>query len=120
MQRYEFKVVPAPRRAEKARAIKTHEERFAFTLATLMNELGAQGWDYVRADALPCDERSGLTGTKTSYHNILVFRRPLPEVAASLSVTQPAVTQPAAPSVKALGAVQETDEGTTPSLGPAL
>jgi len=82
MQRYEFKVVPAPRRGERARGYKTTEDRFALALTLLMNEFGAEGWDYVRADALPCEERVGLTGTKTTFQNMLVFRRPLAEAAA--------------------------------------
>jgi hypothetical protein len=76
MQRYEFKVIPAPRRGEKARGVKTTEDRFALALSGLMNSLGAEGWDYVRADTLPVDERSGLTGTKTTFHSMLVFRSP--------------------------------------------
>ena len=75
MQRFEFKVIPAPKRGEKARGVKTTEDRFAMALTTLMNQLGAEGWDYVRADALPCEERAGLTGTKTTFQNMLVFRR---------------------------------------------
>ncbi|MFZ1347506.1 MAG: DUF4177 domain-containing protein, partial [Tabrizicola sp.] len=75
MQRFEFKVIPAPKRGEKARGVKTTEDRFAMALTTLMNQLGAEGWDYVRADALPCEERAGLTGTKTTFQNVLVFRR---------------------------------------------
>lgn len=78
MQRYEYKVVPAPRRGEKARGVKTVEDRFALALTGLMNTLAADGWEYQRADALPVDERAGLTGgTRTSYHNLLTFRRPL-------------------------------------------
>jgi hypothetical protein len=77
MQRFEYKVVPAPRRGEKARGVKTSEDRFALALSTLMNALGSEGWEYVRADTLPLDERSGLTGTKTSFQNLLVFRRVL-------------------------------------------
>ena len=75
MQRYEYKVVPAPKRGEKARGVKSTEDRFALTLTQMMNDLGADGWDYVRADTLPCDERSGLTGTRTTFQNMLVFRR---------------------------------------------
>ena len=75
MQRFEYKVIPAPKRGEKARGVKTTEERFAYALTLLMNELGAEGWDYVRADALPCEERVGLTGTKTTFQNVLVVRR---------------------------------------------
>lgn len=80
MNRFEYKVVPAPRRGEKARGVKSTEDRFALALTSLMNRLGAEGWDYVRADALPCDERVGLTGTKTAFQNMLVFRRPLEAV----------------------------------------
>lgn len=120
MQRYEFKVVPAPRRADKARGVKTTEERFALTLTGLMNELGAEGWDYVRADALPCDERSGLTGTKTSYQNMLVFRRPLAESQTPvLRATEafPEAKEPL-PAPKVVGAA-EAPAGPAPALGPA-
>lgn len=88
MQRYEYKVMPAPRKAEKVKGAKTTEERFAAALTGVMNELGAQGWDYLRADTLPCEERTGLTGSKTTFQTLLVFRRPLPE--ASPAVPQPA------------------------------
>lgn len=101
MQRYEYKVVPAPKRGEKARGVKTTEERFAHALSHLMNDLGRDGWDYVRAETLPCDERAGLTGTKTTFQNMLVFRRQLAEaapateavaaLAAPVSTTDPAV-----------------------------
>lgn len=107
MLRFEYKVIPAPRRGEKARGVKTTEERFALALTHLMNELGAEGWEYVRADALPCDERVGLTGTKTSFQNVLVFRR----VAAALTVS-------AAPPTARLVS-QEPPAGPVPKLGPA-
>lgn len=94
MQRYEFQVVPAPRRGEKARGARTTEDRFALALTRLMNRMGAEGWDYVRADALPCDERSGLTGVKTTFQNMLVFRRPLGEAHAAAHAA--AVAGPAA------------------------
>lgn len=117
VMQYEFKVVPAPRRGEKARGVKTTEERFALALTLLMNDLGREGWDYVRADTLPVDERSGLTGTKTSYHNMLVFRR---QVQTSAGEPAPqrliAVESFAAPR---LGAANPGVEGTAPTLGPA-
>lgn len=131
MQRYEYRVVPAPRRGEKARGVRTTEERFALALTSLMNELGAGGWEYLRADALPCDERAGLTGTKTSYQNMLVFRRVLAEAAAvAPPAPVPAAPVPAAPApVAAETAAPEsrplrlgaaiTPEGPAPSLGPA-
>jgi hypothetical protein len=95
MQRYEFTVIPAPRRGEKARGVKTPEDRFALALTNLMNRMGAEGWDYVRADVLPCDERVGLTGLKTTYQNMLVFRRPVPLSHAA----QPPATGAAEPTL---------------------
>lgn len=72
---YEYRVMPAPRRA--AGGAKTAEARFALALTEMMNAMGREGWEYQRADTLPLDERSGLTGTKTSYQNMLIFRRVL-------------------------------------------
>ena len=101
-----------------------------------MNELGAEGWDYVRADALPCDERSGLTGVKTSYHNVLVFRRVIVSAAegsaavgVAASAQQPVIAVPKAAeapegakpaeSAKVPAPSLEQEEGPTPALGPA-
>ena len=82
MIRYEYKVVPAPDKSLKIKGIKANADRFAHTLETLMNEVGADGWEYVRADTLPVTERAGLTSSQTVYRNVLVFRRPLEEEVA--------------------------------------
>jgi hypothetical protein len=133
MQRFEYKVVPAPRRGEKGRGLKTTEDRFAFALSHLMNDLGQDGWDYVRADTLPCDERVGLTGSKTTYQTVLVFRRPLPGGAGAGAGVEGAVgaeagpgaaraglsVAPAAGPAPRLGAALEPPAGAAPSLGPA-
>lgn len=133
MQRYEFTVIPAPRRGEKARGVKTTEDRFALALTNLMNRMGAEGWDYVRADVLPCDERVGLTGSKTTYQNMLVFRRAivLPEQAVPQPASVPVPAEPAlvlrAPLPVAseeivparLGATLTPSPGMAPPLGAA-
>ncbi len=77
MQLHEYKVVPAPNRGEKARGLKTPADRFANALASLMNEMARDGWEYLRADTLPSEERSGFTKRTTVYHAVLVFRRAL-------------------------------------------
>lgn len=120
MQRFEYHVVPAPRRGEKARSARTTEDRFALALTTLMNSLGQDGWDYVRADTLPCDERAGLTGTKTTFQNVLVFRRPIRALGDELP-ERPAMriftADVAAPAPK-LGPA-EMPAGAAPAVGPA-
>lgn len=77
MSGFEYKVVPAPKRGLKAKGIKGSEARFANALQTVMNELGAEGWEYQRTDTLPLEERQGLTGKATSFQNMLIFRRAL-------------------------------------------
>ena len=121
MQRYEYKVVPAPKRGEKSRGVKSTEDRFALALTQMMNSLGAEGWDYIRADTLPCDERSGLTGTKTTYQNMLVFRRPLHQAEKDAPTptfaTLRATDDPDAPMLKLGGATVPL--GAAPAIGPA-
>lgn len=77
MRRYEYKVVPAPQKGLKERGVRSAEGRFAFAVETTLNEMGAEGWEYLRAELLPSEERSGLTGSVTNWRNVLVFRRAL-------------------------------------------
>jgi hypothetical protein len=119
MQRFEFKVIPAPKRGEKARGVKTTEDRFALALTNLMNELGAEGWDYVRADSLPCEERTGFTGTKTTFQNVLVFRREIPAVSTETPASNRLILQDAAPATPRLGPAEAPVQGKAPAVGPA-
>lgn len=75
MTSYEYKVVPAPQKGEKTRGIKTPEGRFASAIERAMNEMAADGWEYLRAETLPSEERSGLTSSTNVWRNLLVFRR---------------------------------------------
>lgn len=72
---YEYRVIPAPVKGMKAKGVKTAQDRFALGLQEVMNQMAADGWEFQRAEALPSEERSGLTGTKIVHHNMLVFRR---------------------------------------------
>lgn len=117
MTRYEYKVVPAPRRGEKSREAKTTEDRFALALTSLMNAMGRDGWDYLRADTLPCDERAGFTGTRTTVQNVLVFRRALDRTdTAAMPVPVTAADTAAVPR---LGPATDAPAGPAPTIGPA-
>ncbi|WP_457650300.1 DUF4177 domain-containing protein [Profundibacter sp.] len=122
MPNFEYKVVPAPKKGLKGKGIKGAEEKFANALATVMNELGAGGWEYQRSDTLPCEERSGLRGKTTTFHNVLVFRR---RVAAKAETTAPKPVTPR-PVKKAseqrapqLDSAIARESGTAPAVGPA-
>ncbi|MEO9822644.1 MAG: DUF4177 domain-containing protein [Paracoccaceae bacterium] len=82
MTSYEYKVVPAPTKGQKAKGVKTGEDRFALGLQILMNAFASDGWEFQRAETLPSTERAGLTGSTTEWRNILVFRR---EVSSSVN-----------------------------------
>lgn len=82
MQRYEYKVVPAPQKGTKARGVKTPEGRFANSIEQLLNLMGQDGWEYQRAELLPSEERTGLTGSAVNWRNVLVFRRAVQSEAA--------------------------------------
>ena len=80
----------------------------------------------VAADALPCDERVGLTGSKTTFQNMLVFRRALEaETSLTLADVQPgyapllAAPEPEAPPPPLRLGAAEAPVGAAPSLGPA-
>lgn len=122
VQRYEYKVVPAPRRGEKVKGAKTVEDRFAVALAHVMNDLGAEGWEYLRADTLPCEERVGFTGKATNFHHMLVFRRLIAaEAPVSAAVAAPVLTAeaPAGPA-PALPPATAAVPGPSPAVGPAV
>lgn len=100
MSQFEYTVIPAPARSEKVKGAKTPADRYAVALTEAINAMAAQGWEYVRAETLPSEERSGLTGRTTMFHNLLVFRRGLaqPVAAADRAVVSSAVQEGQAPS----------------------
>ena len=75
MQHYEYTVIAAPDRGSRAKGGKTPTDRYAAALALILNQMAEDGWDYVRAETLPSDERSGIASRQTLWHNVLVFRR---------------------------------------------
>ena len=113
MPRHEYKVIPAPTKGPKVKGAKTPEARFAHALSAAINDEAIQGWEYVRADTLPMTERKGLTGTTTTYQNMMVFRRTLSDAEASLT---PVIAEPTvAPQITIPARPPET----IPRIGPA-
>ena len=90
MTRHEYTVIPAPPRADKVRGARSPADRFSATLAQVLNDMARQGWEYVRAETLPSEERSGIASRNTVWNNVLIFRR-------SLHAQEAASEAPAAP-----------------------
>ena len=126
MRQFEYKAIPAPNTGTKAKGVKSREDRFALSMTDALNEMASEGWEYVRAEMLPVEERKGLTGTQTTYQNVLIFRR-LKEAALTLddsprirSVPAPSFEDPAPANdepKRVLSAA--TEDGKAPPLGAA-
>ena len=98
MTAYEYKVVPSPRKGKSARGMRKTPEKLANSLSIMMNDMASEGWEFQRADTLPCEERTGLRSKTVNYHSMLVFRRAIEqEVEAApqpTEVTAPALIEP--------------------------
>lgn len=93
MPRFEYKLVPAPEKATKHKGLKG-AVNFAATLEDILNELGTEGWHYLRAETLPQEERAGLASKVKTYRNLLVFQREIPDPAPD----EPVLEAQAAPA----------------------
>ncbi|WP_392338778.1 DUF4177 domain-containing protein [Loktanella salsilacus] len=137
MVHYDYKVVPAPKRGEKAKGLRAAEDRYALALTNALNAQAALGWEYQRTETLPAEEREGLLGKATVYQNMMVFRRAKPEAKAAPApapmiedkraeaatapvVAAPAVTAPAAmPVAGSATTAAEPKSDKTPGVGAA-
>jgi len=94
MTQHEYKVIAAPTKGQKAPGAKSPEARFALAVETLMNDLAAEGWRYLRSDLLPSEERQGLTSSHIVYRSVLVFYRETGQQAAAAAPAEPAAKAP--------------------------
>jgi hypothetical protein len=77
MSYYDYKVVPAPKRAKRMKGVHTPEELFAHTMTEAITEQSRQGWEYLRAETLPAEAPRGwLRRPLHEQLSVLVFRRP--------------------------------------------
>ncbi|MDF2231982.1 hypothetical protein P2H44_05400 [Albimonas sp. CAU 1670] len=76
MSAYEYKTVAAPRRAGRYRGVAKGPDSFARTLEEALADEAVDGWEFLRAENLPCEEKRGwLSRRETVFHAVLVFRR---------------------------------------------
>ncbi len=99
MQTYEYKVIPAPNRPKRFKGVKGNAARFAEVLGEAMNDLASDGWEYIRSDSMPVEEKSGLLKGRTeNYHTVLVFRRAKSETAPAMAGYLEDMSEPAPPA----------------------
>lgn len=74
---YEYKCIGAPEKLKRVRGAKTRSDRLAVAMEEIINDEAINGWEYVRADLVPVEERSSFLSRAQEVHRaVLVFRRP--------------------------------------------
>jgi hypothetical protein len=108
MPDFEFKTVAAPRRVKKVKGVKGRNESLAAMVEAIIHDESAGGWDYVRTDIFPIEEKPSWFSSHAEVHKgVMVFRRGVPgrraepvaqpvEQAASQPVVQPVTALPVA------------------------
>lgn len=133
MSYYDYKIVPAPKKAKKVKGVSGVADLFALTLNDAINEIARQGWEYYGSEQLSIQTPGGwFSRSKTEEHTVLVFRKPRehlsPRIAteaarAEASAVPRAVETPRRePSLGASAAElagERAAETYRPSLGPA-
>lgn len=103
MGKYEYKVLPTPRRAKRAKGVKGEPARFAHALTDVMNLEAAEGWEFFKSETLPMESKSGMfKGLTETFQSVLIFRRSLEDddqgeilsVIPPIAVREPEVTPP--------------------------
>ena len=93
MNKYEYKLVPMPEiKASARRQVK--DGIFGVPVVDMMNELGANGWDYARTEVLTTTHRSILGRKRVSQDPVMVFRRPTGTIESKEAKARIALTEP--------------------------
>lgn len=73
---FEYKLLPVPAPAKKAKGRKTAPERFSHALTEALNAQAVEGWEFAGQEIFPIEEKGGMLGKdKLTEMRTLIFRR---------------------------------------------
>lgn len=75
MSRYEFKVIPSPKRPRKLTDLTKDQDKFCATVSDVMCDMGLEGWEFIGAETLPFEYRRFAVFNRKIEKSCLVFRR---------------------------------------------
>lgn len=76
MSKFEYMVIPTPRRPKRAKGVKGEPARFANVLTEAINEIAAEGWEFYKTETLPMEAKPGLFSKRVEmFQSVMVFRR---------------------------------------------
>jgi len=116
MGQYEYKVLPTPRRAKRAKGVKGEPARFAHVLTEAINAEAKDGWEYYKSETLPMEMRPGFLKSRVeTFQSLLIFRR-LIEVKTEEEDVSTTSIAAALPAVAIADQVIETPEKIEPTI----
>ncbi|HET7408829.1 MAG TPA: hypothetical protein VFJ13_01385 [Paracoccaceae bacterium] len=73
---YEYKCVGAPERPKRQRGVRGRSERVALAMQEIIAAEVVDGWEYMRTDLVPVEEKNGFFSRTHEVHRaVLIFRR---------------------------------------------
>ncbi len=116
----EYKCVGAPEKGKRKRGAKTRSDRVAHAMEEIIAAEAVDGWEYLRTDLVPVEERSGMFSRSHEVHRaVLIFRRG--EVAALPGrMPETRIEAPAPEPVKEAPAIAPVAPPATPQEEPRL
>jgi hypothetical protein len=72
----EYKCVGAPERPKKKRGAKSRSDRVAAVMQEVIDAEAVDGWEYLRTDLVPVEEKTGWFSRAHEVHRaVLIFKR---------------------------------------------
>jgi hypothetical protein len=73
---FEYKCVGAPERVKRQRGVRSRSERVALAMQEIISAEAVDGWEYLRTDLVPVEEKAGFFGRMHEVQRaVLIFRR---------------------------------------------
>jgi hypothetical protein len=102
--RFEYKCVGGPERPKRLRGAWSRSDRVALAMQDIISAEAVEGWEYLRTDLVPVEEKPGFFSRTHEVHRaVLVFRRE----SDTARTARPAL----APAARSLAAAPEPDAG---------
>ncbi|MEM8698409.1 MAG: hypothetical protein AAGF44_04525 [Pseudomonadota bacterium] len=116
---YEYKAVGGPERGRRRRGAKTRSDRVAVALEEIIAREAIDGWQYLRTDLIPVEERRGWLGRVQEIHrSVMVFRRELTET-LEIEARLEEVQSPRRSAARVAGAANTTQTSNAATIAAA-
>jgi hypothetical protein len=73
---FEYKCVGGPERPKRLRGAWSRSDRVALAMQEIIDSEAVDGWEYLRTDLVPVEEKASFLGRTQEVHRaVLIFRR---------------------------------------------